>query len=69
MFTVNGTMLPDPTVLTLKVCEETLCVPPACPLKVSAVGETLRTGFVVTTNITGIAVVLPPETVIIKVVV
>ena len=60
--TRNGTMFPAPTVLTLKVCAETLCVASACPVKFNAVGETVSTGLVVTASVTGIAVTLPPET-------
>ena len=63
VFTVNGTVLPLPTVLTWTSCEVTLVVPPAWPVKFSAVGDTLSTGFVVTTRVTGIAVTLPPETI------
>ena len=67
--TVNGTILPAPIALTLTVCEATPCVPFVCPVKVSSVGETFRTGFVVTTSVTGIGVTLPPETSTVTVVV
>lgn len=60
--TVNGTMLPDPTVLTCTVCEETLEVPELAPVKFSEVGETFSTGLLVTTSETGIAVTFPPAT-------
>ncbi len=68
-FTVNGTRFPLPAVPTLTVCGEMPCVPPAGPLNASAVGEIRSTGFVVTTNETGIAVTLPPATFTINVVV
>jgi hypothetical protein len=67
--TVNGTMFPLPAVLTFTFCEETPCDPPACPLNVSEVGETVSTGFVVITSETGITVTLPPETLMVNVVV
>lgn len=60
--TLNGTVLPVPMVETWNVCDGILAVVPACPLKLSDVGDTLRTGLAVTTSVTGIAVTVPPET-------
>jgi hypothetical protein len=59
VLTVNGTVLFVPMALTITVCVETDVVPPAAPVNVSAVGETLSTAFVVTTSVTGIVVMLP----------
>lgn len=53
---VNGTVFPVPIAVTCTDCDAGVCELPATPLNVNAVGETWRTGLLVTTRVTGIVV-------------